>query len=208
MVKRTASSARWLKEHVTDEFVIKAQKDDYRSRAVYKLEELDEKDHLLKAGELIIDLGASPGGWSQFAARKLDGKSRIIALDILPMDPLAGVEFIQGDFREESVLQQLLDAMGSQSAGLVMSDMSPEHSGIRTMDIPRAYYLAELALELARERLKKGGDFVVKVFQGEGFDHYMHEMKQSFQKVVSRKPKASRARSHELYLLGKGFLGR
>jgi 23S rRNA (uridine2552-2'-O)-methyltransferase len=207
MAKRSASSTRWLQEHVNDEFVIRAQKDDYRSRAVYKLEEMDEKDKLLKPGELIIDLGAAPGGWSQFAARKLEGKSRIIALDILPMDPLADVEFIQGDFREDSVLEQLLAAIGDQPVGLVMSDMSPEHSGMRAMDIPRSYYLAELALDLARERLKKGGNFVVKVFQGEGFEAYIQEMKGSFDKVVSRKPKASRARSHEIYLLGKGYLG-
>jgi 23S rRNA (uridine2552-2'-O)-methyltransferase len=202
---RSKSSNRWLNEHFRDEYVKRAQSEGYRARAVYKLMEIDDKDKLIKSGMTVIDLGAAPGGWSQYAARKLDGKGRVIALDILEMEPLPGVEVLQGDFREQEVLEQLLDTLGDQKADLVMSDMAPNISGMSAVDQPRAMYLCELALALADETLKKGGDFLVKLFQGEGFDEFSKEMKQRFDKVIFRKPKASRPRSREVYALGRGY---
>ena len=207
---RSKSSKRWLKEHFDDEYVLRAQKDGYRSRAIYKLIEIQQKDKILKPGMTVIDLGAAPGGWSEYAVKKLGKDGRMIALDILPMDPIPGVEIIQGDFREDEVLEQLLAILNrgdgeSAGADLVISDMAPNISGMEVVDIPRSYYLNELALDLARTVLKPGGGLLVKLFQGEGFDAYQKELKQSFSRVVMRKPKASRARSREIYALATGF---
>jgi len=204
-MSRSKSSSRWLKEHFDDEFVLRAQKEGYRSRAIYKLIEIQQKDHILKPGMTVIDLGAAPGGWSEYAVKQLGSKGRMIALDILPMEPLEGVEIIQGDFREDAVLEQLLAVMGGARADLVISDMAPNISGMEVVDIPRSYYLAELALDLARQVLKPGGGLLVKLFQGEGFDSFQKELKQSFSRVLMRKPKASRARSREIYALATGY---
>lgn len=204
MPKRSKSSRRWLGEHFADEYVKRAQAEGWRSRAVYKLEEIDAKDNLLRPGMTVVDLGAAPGGWSQYAARKLKGAGRILALDILEMDPLEDVVFLQGDFTEAEPLERLLEALGGQQADLVMSDMAPNMSGLGAVDQPRAMYLAELALELADKVLKPGGAFLVKVFQGEGFDAFLAALRQRFARVAVRKPKASRARSREVYLLGTG----
>ncbi len=200
---RSKQSKKWLKEHFDDFYVQQAQKDGYRSRAVYKLLEIDDKDHLLRPGMTIVDLGAAPGGWSQIASLRLKDKVRIIATDILPMDALADVEFIQGDFREEEVLNQLLKSLGNDRADLVMSDMAPNISGVKAVDQPRAMYLAELAMDMARKVLKPDGVFLVKVFQGEGFDEYLRELRSYFKSVTVRKPKASRPRSREVYLLAR-----
>ena len=202
---RSKSSKRWLNEHFDDEFVLRAQKEGYRSRAIYKLIEIQQKDRILKPGMTVIDLGAAPGGWTEYAVKQLGRQGRMIALDILPMEPVAGVEIIQGDFREDAILRQLLDLMGGASADLVISDMAPNISGMEVVDIPRAYYLAELALDLARQVLKPGGGLLVKLFQGEGFDAYQKDLKQDFKRVVMRKPKASRARSREIYALATGY---
>ena len=202
---RSKSSGNWLREHFDDEYVKQSQKDGYRSRAVYKLKEIDEKDQLIKPGMTVIDLGAAPGGWSQYVARKLNGKCRIIALDILPMEPMDHVEFIQGDFLEENVFQQLLDVLGDSKPELVISDMAPNMSGMHVVDIPRAMYMAELARDLAVQVLNPGGGLLVKLFQGEGFDEYIKLMKQHFGKLVMRKPKASRDRSREIYALATEF---
>ena len=204
---KSKSSKGWLKEHFDDPYVKRAQDEGVRSRAVYKLEELDQKDHLLKPGITLVDLGAAPGGWSEYAAKKLAGKGKIIATDILEMDYLDGVEFIQGDFREDDVLQKLLDAMSNQKADLVISDMAPNISGVDAIDQPASMYLVELALDLARQILKPGSHFVVKVFQGAGFDDYKKDVKSSFKVLKVRKPKASRARSREVYIFGQGFTG-
>ena len=202
---RSKSSHRWLKEHFDDPWVKRAQAEGWRSRAVFKLQELDERYHLLRPGMTVVDLGATPGGWSQYAAHALRGKGRILALDILPMDSIADVEFIQGDFREEEVLNRLLEALGGARADLVMSDMAPNISGVASVDQPRAMYLAELALLLAADVLKPGGTFLVKLFQGEGFDDYVRELRGRFAKVSFRKPRASRPRSREVYALATGF---
>ena len=202
---RSKSSKRWLNEHFEDEFVLRAQKEGFRSRAIYKLIEIQQKNRILKSGMTVIDLGAAPGSWSEYAVKKLGSKGRMIALDILPMEPVAGVEIIQGDFKQDEVLQQLLNVMGGASADLVISDMAPNISGMEVVDIPRAYYLAELALDLARQVLKPGGGLLVKLFQGEGFDVYQKDLKRSFKRVVMRKPKASRARSREIYALATGY---
>lgn len=202
---RSKSSRAWLKEHFDDEFVKQSQQDGYRSRAVYKLKEIDEKDKLIKPGMTVIDLGSAPGGWSQYIARKLNGQCRIIALDILPMEPLEHVEFIQGDFLEEAVLQQLMATLGDSNPDLVISDMAPNMSGMHAVDIPRAMYMVELALELARQVLKPGGSLLVKLFQGEGSDAYLKMLRESFDRVVIRKPRASRSRSREVYVLASGY---
>ncbi len=194
-----------MDRHVNDEYVKRAQKDGYRSRAVYKLLEIQEKDRILKPGHVVVDLGAAPGGWSQIAEKLVGAKGRVVALDILPMDSLAGVDFIQGDFREEEALQQLRELLNGQAVDLVISDMAPNVTGMNAVDQPRAIYLCELALEFAREVLKPGGSLVVKVFQGEGFDEYMRELRSSFGKVVTRKPKASRSRSREVYLVAGNY---
>ena len=202
---RSKTSGRWLQEHFDDEYVKKAQKEGYRARAVYKLLEIDEKDRLLKPGMTVVDLGAAPGSWSEVAAQRVGDKGRVIALDILPMDSMSGVTFIQGDFREEGPYNALLEALGESQADLVMSDMAPNISGMKAVDQPRAMYLAELALELARKVLKPGGDLLLKVFTGEGLDAFKQELRQDFDKLVVRKPKASRPRSAEIYLLARGY---
>lgn len=201
-MKPSKTSKQWMMEHINDPYVQRAQKDGYRSRAAYKLLEIDERDHLLKPGMVVVDLGATPGGWCQVAANKLGAHGKIIALDLLPLHPLPRVEFIQGDFREDAVLVQLEEKLGGQQIGLVMSDMAPNISGIDSADQARAMHLAELALEFAVQHLKPGGAFLVKVFQGVGFEDYLKLMRSHFVKVVTRKPKASRDRSSEQYLLG------
>lgn len=198
---RSKSSSRWLKEHFDDEYVLRAQREGWRSRAVYKLEELDQKYRLLKPGMTVVDLGAAPGGWSQYAAKVLGAKGQVYALDILPMDTLPGVAFIEGDFREENVLEQLKESLGDRVIDLVMSDMAPNISGMDAVDQPRAMYLVELAVDFAREMLRPGGAFVCKVFQGEGFDALVQALRKDFGRVVVRKPKASRPRSREVYLV-------
>ena len=204
---RSKSSNQWLREHFTDEYVRRAQQEGYRSRAAYKLLEIHQKDRLLRAGMTVVDLGAAPGGWSQLAARHVGGQGAVIALDILPMEPLPGVEFIQGDFRETMVLNQLLEILANRPVDLVISDMAPNTSGIKAVDQPRGMYLAELALAFAQERLRPGGDFLVKVFQGEGFDPFLQNLRRMFAGVAPRKPKASRARSAEQYLLARNYRG-
>ncbi len=204
-MSRSKSSSRWLQEHFNDPYVRQAQEQGYRSRAVFKLLEIQEKDRLLRPGMTVIDLGAAPGSWSQVAAGLVGVKGLVIASDILPMEPLPGVHFVLGDFREEAVFAALLAVLGDRQADLVISDMAPNMSGERSVDQPRAMYLAELALELARRVLRPGGDLLVKTFQGEGVDAYRKEMRQSFRQLLVRKPGASRARSSEVYLLGRGF---
>lgn len=204
---RSKSSGRWLKEHFDDEYVKKAQQEGYRSRAIYKLLEIQAKDHIIKQGMTVVDLGAAPGGWSQLAANLVGKNGQVIALDVLPMSSLGGVEIIEGDFREEEVLDGLLGTLNNRKVDLVMSDMAPNMSGMPDVDQPRAMYLAELTLDLSDKVLRKGGDILVKVFQGEGFDEYLRSLRAAFTKVQSRKPKASRPRSREVYLLGRGFKG-
>lgn len=206
-MQKSKSSRTWLKEHFDDEFVKRSQKEGYRSRAVYKLQEIDEKDHLFKPGITVIDLGAAPGGWSQYVTRKYKDKVRVIATDILPMEPIEHVEFLQGDFLEPEVMQQLLNILDEDRPALVMSDMAPNMSGMDVVDIPRAMYMAELALHLANQILQPGGSLLVKVFQGEGFDAFLKAVRARFTRVVQRKPKASRSRSREIYMLATGFKG-
>jgi 23S rRNA (uridine2552-2'-O)-methyltransferase len=206
-VSRSKTSKAWMREHVSDPYVQKAKAEGYRSRAAYKLLELDKKDRLLAPGQLVVDLGAAPGSWSQVAAAKLGRRGRVVAVDLLPMEPLPGVQFIQGDFREQSVLDAILLALGGSKADLVICDLAPNISGIAVSDQARAMYLAELALDFARQCLKPGGSLLVKVFQGAGFTEFLVAMRQVFVKVASRKPEASRGRSNELYLLGKGLKG-
>ncbi|MCP5162701.1 MAG: 23S rRNA (uridine(2552)-2'-O)-methyltransferase RlmE [Hahellaceae bacterium] len=205
---RSKSSGRWLKEHFDDPYVKKSQKDGYRSRASYKLLEIDDKDRLLKPGMLVVDLGSAPGGWSQVAMQRVGDHGKVIASDILPMDSIAGVEFIQGDFTEEEVMEKILSSLDGRQADLVISDMAPNMSGMPSVDIPKAMFLVELALDMAQQVLKPGGVFVAKVFQGEGFDELLRQMRQSFTKVYSRKPDASRSRSREIYQVCQGFKGR
>lgn len=204
---RSKSSNRWLDEHFNDVYVKQSQKDGYRSRASYKLLELDNKDKLLKPGTVVVDLGSAPGGWSQVAADRVGDKGRVLASDILPMDSIAGVEFIQGDFTEETVLAQILSSLGEQKADLVISDMAPNMSGMNAVDQPAAIYLVELALDMAHQVLKPGGHFVAKVFHGEGFDPLLQATRTAFSKVAVRKPDASRARSREVYIVARGFKG-
>jgi 23S rRNA (uridine2552-2'-O)-methyltransferase len=202
---RSKSSNRWLEEHVNDPWVKKAQVDGYRSRASYKLIELIEKDRLIRPGMMVLDLGSAPGGWSQVVGPLLGSKGRVIASDILPMQPLPDVEFIQGDFTEAAVFNQIMERLGGKGADLVVSDMSPNISGVDAADQASSIYLVELALDLARQVLKPEGNFVAKVFHGEGYDQYVKDVRSSFSKVVIRKPDASRARSREVYLVAKGF---
>lgn len=201
---RSKSSAGWLKEHFDDHFVNKAKQEGWRSRAVYKLQEIDDKDKLFKPGMCVVDLGAAPGGWSQWTTHKLGSKGEVFALDILPVEPFAGVTFIQGDFREDDVYNQLLDSLGGREVDVVMSDMAPNMSGNKAVDIPRAMYLVELCVELADQVLKKNGDLLMKVFQGEGYNELIQDLRGKYQKVITRKPEASRARSKEIYLLARG----
>ncbi|WP_295801806.1 23S rRNA (uridine(2552)-2'-O)-methyltransferase RlmE [uncultured Microbulbifer sp.] len=204
---RSKSSHRWLREHFNDHYVKQSQKEGYRSRASYKLQELQEKDRLFKPGMTVVDLGAAPGGWSQVAAELVGHKGRVLASDILPMDALAGVEFVQGDFTEESVFEELLGKLGDERADLVISDMAPNMSGVRAVDQPASMYLVELAVDMARHVLKPGGAFVAKVFQGEGFDELIKDLRANYQTVVTRKPGASRPRSREVYVVARGFKG-
>jgi 23S rRNA (uridine2552-2'-O)-methyltransferase len=206
-MSRSKSSRRWLDRQLSDPFVKRAQEQGFRSRAVFKLLEIQEKDHLLRPGMRILDLGAAPGGWSQIAARLVGPQGRVLALDLLAMEPIQGVTVIQGDFREESCLADVRARLDGALLDLVLSDMAPNLSGAAAVDQPRSLYLAELALVLAREVLKPGGGLVVKMFQGEGFDRYLRELRGSFARVASRKPRASRPESRELYLVAKGFCG-
>jgi len=206
-MNRSKTSKAWMREHINDPYVQKAKAEGYRSRAAYKLLELDRKDRLLAPGQLVVDLGAAPGSWSQVAAAKLGARGRVVAVDLLPLEPLPGVLFVQGDFREREVLDALLLALGGRKADLVISDLAPNISGIGVSDQARSMHLAELALEFARQYLKPGGSLVVKVFQGAGFTEFLAAMRKAFAKVGSRKPEASRGRSSEMYLLGKGLKG-
>ncbi|RXZ43542.1 23S rRNA (uridine(2552)-2'-O)-methyltransferase RlmE [Crenobacter cavernae] len=201
---RSKTSKGWLQEHVNDHYVHQAQKDGYRSRAAYKLLEINEKDKLIRPGGIIADLGSAPGSWSQVAARLVGDKGRVFALDILPMNAIAGVDFIQGDFREDAVLDEFVRLLDGRALDLVISDMAPNISGMNAIDQARSFHLTELALEFAREHLKPGGHFLVKVFQGSEFQSYLKAMRETFAEVQTRKPKASRDRSSEIYLLGKG----
>jgi 23S rRNA (uridine2552-2'-O)-methyltransferase len=202
---RSKSSHRWLREHFNDEYVKQAQREGYRSRAVYKLKELDEKKKLLRPGMAVIDLGAAPGGWTQYLVEKLQGRGKIIALDILPMDPLPGVDIVQGDFHDDNVLAELMTYVPKGGVDLLLSDMAPNMSGNITVDIPRAMALVELAFDLASSVLKPGGHLLMKVFHGEGFDELLKLARTQFEQVMVRKPAASRPRSREAYLLAKGY---
>ncbi len=205
MSRRSKSSRQWLERHFKDEYVKKARQEGYRSRAAYKLLEIQERDRLLKPGQTVVDLGAAPGGWSQIAKRLVGAKGRVIALDILEMEPLPGIEFIQGDFREDEPLQALTQMLEGRPADLVISDMAPNVSGMVVVDQPRAMYLCELALDFARQMLRPGGGLVVKAFQGEGYDDYFRALRHSFKKVVTRKPGASRSKSREVYLVAQNI---
>lgn len=207
---RSKSSNQWLNEHFADQYVKQSKADGYRSRASYKLLEINDKDRLFKPGLCVLDLGAAPGGWAQVASQLVGDSGVVFASDILPMDGLAGVHFVQGDFTEQSVYDELVTALGDyghSGVDLVISDMAPNMSGVADIDQPAAMHLVELALDMAESVLKPGGDFVAKVFQGEGFDDYFRSLKAKFGKVVTRKPGASRARSRECYLVGRGFKG-
>jgi 23S rRNA (uridine2552-2'-O)-methyltransferase len=206
-MKRSKSSSRWLNEHVNDPYVKRAQKDGLRSRASYKLMELNEKDKLIRPGMLIVDLGSAPGGWSQVAGKLVGEKGRVLATDILPMDPLDNVDFIQGDFTTDEVFQQMLDLLGGRQPDLIISDIAPNISGVAVADQAASMYLVELTLDMVRQVLKPGGNYVVKVFQGEGSEAFLKDVRTSFDKVSIRKPEASRPRSREVYLVGKGFKG-
>ncbi len=203
-MKVSKTSKAWMQEHLNDEFVKRAQKEGYRARAAYKLTEIDDKDKLIKPGMTIVDLGSTPGSWCQVAVQRLKGQGKIIALDILDMQPIAGVDFIQGDFREEAVLKQLEAKLNNKPVDLVIADMAPNISGISDVDQAGAMYLTELALAFSQQWLKPNGNFLVKVFIGAGFDDMVKTMRLQFDKVVTRKPKASRDRSSEVYLLGLG----
>ena len=205
MAKRTKSSRQWLAEHESDVYVKRARESGFRSRAVFKLEEIQRSDRLIKPGMTIVDLGAAPGGWSQLAAKLMHGKGRIIALDILPMDAINGVEFIQGDFGDEAVLEVLQQALGNDRPQLVMSDIAPNMTGIADVDHDRSMHLVELALDFAEHALAPGGDFLVKVFQGRHFQPFVQQLRKRFATVKVRKPSASRQRSSELYLLARDF---
>lgn len=205
--KRTASQSRWLQEHFKDVYVQEAHKQGLRSRASFKIEEIQERDRLFKPGYKVVDLGAAPGGWSQYATTCVGENGRVVACDILPMDPIYGVDFLQGDFREQSVLDELLRIVGDTEVDVVMSDMAPNMSGNLAVDQPRAMYLVELAFEMCNQILKKGGSFVVKVFNGEGTEAYLRMLRSAFKEVKVRKPDASRSRSREVYYVGHGFKG-
>ncbi|CAG8870388.1 Ribosomal RNA large subunit methyltransferase E [Pseudomonas fluorescens] len=204
---RSKTSLGWLKEHFNDPYVKKAQKDGYRSRASYKLLEIQDKYRIIRPGMSVIDLGAAPGGWSQVTSRLIGGQGRLIASDILEMDSIPDVNFIQGDFTQDEVLAQILEAVGDTHVDLVISDMAPNMSGTPEVDIPKAMFLCELALDLATRVLKPGGDFVIKIFQGEGFDVYLKDTRKKFEKVTMIKPDSSRDRSREQYLMARGYRG-
>ena len=202
---RSKSSKQWMQDHFDDEYVKKAQAMGYRSRSTFKLVEIQEKDKIIKPGMNVIDLGAAPGGWSDYARKIVGKKNKVIALDLLEIEPIEGVDFIQGDFRENEVLDELYRVLEHAPVDLVMSDMAPNISGNKEMDQPRSIYLAELALDTAQTVLNKGGTFLIKMFQGAGFDEFKRDVEKSFSSVVIRKPKSSRARSKEVYILAKGF---
>jgi len=204
---RSKSSSRWLEEHVNDPFVKQAQIDGYRSRASYKLLEINTKDKLIHPNGLVVDLGSAPGGWTQVSTKLVGDRGRVIASDILPMDSIAGAEFIQGDFTEESVFDEIMATLNGNLADVVISDMAPNISGVDVADQAASMYLVELALDMARQVLKPKGSFIAKVFHGEGYDEYLKDLRTSFDKVVVRKPDSSRARSREVYVVGKGFKG-
>ena len=206
-MKRSKSSSRWLNEHVNDPYVKRAQKDGLRSRASYKLMELNEKDKLIRPGMLIVDLGSAPGGWSQVAGKLVGEKGRVLATDILSMDLLDNVDFIQGDFTTDAVFQQMLDLLDGRQPDLIISDIAPNISGVAVADQAASMYLVELTLDMVRQVLKPGGNYAVKVFQGEGSEAFLKDVRTSFDKVSIRKPEASRPRSREVYLVGKGFKG-
>lgn len=205
MAKKRGSSKRWLKEHFDDNYVMRAKQEGYRSRACYKLIELNDKDQLLKPGMTVVDLGSAPGGWSQVAAEIVGERGRVIASDILAMDSLAGVDFVQGDFTEQEVFDSIMKKLDGRAVDVVISDMAPNMSGVAAVDQPQSMYLVELALDMARQVLRPGGDFAAKVFQGEGFDTFLKDLRSSFSAVYTRKPAASRARSREVYLVCKDF---
>ncbi|MDX9738397.1 MAG: 23S rRNA (uridine(2552)-2'-O)-methyltransferase RlmE [Azonexus sp.] len=204
-MKRTRTSKAWMQEHVNDPYVQQAKKDGWRSRAAFKLLEIDAKDKLLKRGEVVVDLGATPGGWSQVAVQRVGESGLVLALDLLEMAPIRGVHFIQGDFREDAVLTQLEEALGEREVGVVLSDMAPNMSGVAVMDQARVMHLAELGLDFSRAHLKPEGAFLVKVFQGRDYEAFVRAMRETFRNVVVRKPDASRDRSAEVYLLGRGL---
>jgi len=204
---RSKSSNNWLQEHISDPYVKQAQRDGYRSRSSFKLIQLNERDRLIRPGMLIVDLGSAPGGWSQVATKLAGEQGRVIATDILPMDPLKNVDFIQGDFTEESVLNEVLERLGGRKPQLVICDIAPNITGIDSADQASSMYLVELALDFVRQALEPKGDFVVKVFQGAGSDAYLKDVRSSFDKMLVRKPAASRPRSREIYLVAKGFKG-
>ena len=206
MAQRSKSSHRWLKEHFSDPYVKKAQAEGMRSRAAYKLEELVARDRLLKPGMVVVDLGAAPGGWSQWVRQAMGGDGRVIATDILDMPALAGVEFLHGDFRQGEVLSQLEAMLGADRVDLVLSDMAPNMSGVDAVDQARAMHLSELAMAFADDHLRPGGDFLIKLFQGVGFDDYVRDLRRRYAKVAIRKPAASRRRSNEVYALAQGKL--
>ncbi|MEX1236746.1 MAG: RlmE family RNA methyltransferase [Pseudomonadales bacterium] len=203
-MKKSKTSAQWLKAHEDDEFVKRARKEGYRSRASYKLIEIDDKYQLMAPGMTVIDLGASPGGWSQVAGRRVGPQGQVIAVDILPMDPLEGVSFIEGDFTEEAVLARLAEVVAGRKIDLVISDMAPNLSGMKDIDQPRAMYLVELSLDLVDRMLAPGGGYVAKCFEGEGIDSIRTGLKQRFRRVINFKPKASRGKSREIYVIGCG----
>jgi len=207
MVKRSDSSRRWLKEHFTDPYVKQAQQEGYRSRAVYKLLEIQERDRMFKPGMIVVDLGAAPGGWSQLVSKLIKPNGRLIAMDVLAMDPIDQVEFIQGDFTDDAILQELMQRLHPTQVDWVISDMAPNTSGNTSVDVLRSMHLCELALDFALKVLKKEGGLLMKVFEGEGFDAFLGEIKRTFVKTVIRKPKASRGRSREIYLLAHGLRG-
>jgi len=202
-MKRTRTSKAWMREHLNDPYVQLARKEGWRSRAAFKLMEMDDKDRLLRRGEVVVDLGATPGGWSQVAARRVGEGGMVLALDLLEMEPIHGVDFIQGDFREDEVLARLEEKLKGRNVGLVMSDMAPNMSGVPLVDQARIMHLAELGLEFCREHLKPEGAFLVKVFQGTDYENFLRSMRETFRTVAVRKPDASRDRSAELYLLGR-----
>ncbi len=202
---RSKSSREWLDRHLNDEYVQRAQVEGYRSRAVYKLLEIQRRDQLIRPGQVVVDLGAAPGGWSQVALELVGEKGAVFALDILPMDAIAGVTIIEGDFREQQPLEKLQQALAGRDVDLVISDMAPNLSGMATVDQPRSIYLCELALDFAVQTLKPGGNFLTKIFQGEGFDAYMRQLRENFASVVTRKPQSSRSKSSEVYLIGRDF---
>ncbi len=202
---QSKSSHQWIKRHVNDEYVKRSQVDGYRSRASYKLLEIQERDHLIKPGQVIVDLGAAPGGWSQVAVKLVGRKGRVLATDLLEMDPIQNVDFVQGDFREQAVVDRMINLLNGRKLDLVISDIAPNISGMAAVDQPRSMYLSELALDFARQQLRSGGGLVVKVFQGQGFDDFIRDARTGFSRIVTRKPKASRPKSREVYMVATGL---